>query len=223
MSLVIAIKNRDRIVLGADKQASTGGNKIHTNTKVWEIPELPGALMGSVGIARATQIIQYANIIDKNVIRSNIDTDFVICSLVPIIVAALKSNGIMVEATSDSLCEMIPNSFIFAYEDRAWVIGNDLSVSELDDYLAIGSGADVARGALFATQQKNPFERIITSIDAAAETTLFVDNGIDILSTKTHPEDAKHLAKALGIELLPKKTATSKPKSAKLSKKASAE
>ena len=37
MSLVIAIKDKDRIVLGADKQASTGGTKDHTNTKIWAV------------------------------------------------------------------------------------------------------------------------------------------------------------------------------------------
>ena len=34
MSLVVAIKQKDRIVLGADKQVSTGDSKDHTNTKI---------------------------------------------------------------------------------------------------------------------------------------------------------------------------------------------
>ena len=68
MSLVVAIKDKDRIVLGADKQASTGGTKDHTNTKIWKLEELPGAIIGSVGSARASQIIQYSQVIDKNLI-----------------------------------------------------------------------------------------------------------------------------------------------------------
>jgi hypothetical protein len=68
MSLVVAIKDKDRIVLGADKQASTGGTKDHTNTKIWKLEELPGAIIGSVGSARASQVIQYSQIIDKNLI-----------------------------------------------------------------------------------------------------------------------------------------------------------
>ena len=72
MSLVIAIRDKDRIVLGADKQVSTGGSKEHTSTKIWPVAELPGAIMGGVGSARASQIIQYANIIDKNLIDKSI-------------------------------------------------------------------------------------------------------------------------------------------------------
>ena len=76
-----------------------------------------------------------------------------------------------------------------------------LSVSEIEDYFAIGSGSDVASGALYATKEKNPFERVVTAIDAAAETTLFVDDGIDVLVTEEHKDDEKLLAKALGIEI----------------------
>jgi 20S proteasome alpha/beta subunit len=34
MSLVIAIKDRDRIVLGSDKQVSAGPTKSHATTKI---------------------------------------------------------------------------------------------------------------------------------------------------------------------------------------------
>lgn len=200
MSLVIAIKEKDRIVLGADKQASTGSTKDHTSTKIWKVEELEGALMGGVGSARASQIIQYSQIIDKNY-TGPINTEFVICVLVPTISATLKANGIAVGASEEESCTMIPNVFIFAYADKAWVIWHDLSVIEIADYFAIGSGADVARGALFATKDKNPFDRIVTGIDAAAESTLFVDDGIDLLTTSEKTKDVKQIAKALGFDL----------------------
>lgn len=214
MSLVVAIKDKDRVVLGADKQVSTGDTKNHTITKIWPVCDLPGAVMGGVGSARASQVIQYSDIVDKNHLHVEPTTDFVICSLAPTIAATLKSNGIVVEPGEGGLCDMMPNAFIFAYKDKAWMIWNDLSVTEIDDYFAIGSGSDVARGALFATQDKNPFERVVLCIDAAAESTLFVDDGIDILVTDEHDGDEKLLAKALGIDLKPIEK-TSKKKSKK--------
>ena len=221
MSLVIAIKDKDRIVLGADKQVSTGDSKDHTITKIWPVSELPGAIMGGVGSARASQIIQYANIIDKNSIQQEIGTNFIICSLAPTIAAGLKANGFNIDAKEDGVCEMMPNAFIFAYKDKAWMIWNDLSVTEIGDYLAIGSGSDVARGALFATKKHNPFERIVTAIDAAAESTLFVDDGIDLLATGEHDGDNEKIAKALGFELEEVKEELKKaePKAKKIKKK----
>jgi 20S proteasome alpha/beta subunit len=201
MSLVVAIKDKDRIVLGADKQASTGGNKDHTNTKIWEVEELPGAIIGSVGSARASQIIQYSQIIDKNLLNQNLDTEFIVRILAPTLANGLKANGITVEAPEGAKCDMMPNAFIFAYGDRAWTIWHDLSVSEIDKYFAIGSGSDVARGVLYATQDQDPFKRIVTSIDAAAESTLYVDDGIDLLATKRYEEDLNAMAVALGLPL----------------------
>ena len=213
MSLVVAIRDKDRIVLGADKQTSVSDFKDHSSTKIWPVEELPGALMGSVGTARASQIIQYTNVIDKNLINGEISTDFIICSLAPTIAAGLKANGIVVESSETSTCEMMPNAFIFAYQDKAWMIWNDLSVTEIEDYLAIGSGSDVARGALYATKKsKNPFERIVTSIDAAAESTLFVDDGIDLLATKAHKDDTELVATAFGYKIKKKPTEEKKKK-----------
>ena len=213
MSLVIAVKEKDRIVLGADKQASLGNAKDHTNTKIWRVEDLPGAIMGSVGSARASQVIQYSNIIDKNLLRQDLDTEFVVRVLAPTIAGGLKSNGVVVEAPEGALCDLMPNAFIFAYKDKAWVIWNDFSVSEIEDYLAIGSGSDVAKGALFATPTKNAFERIVTCIDAAAETTLYVDDGIDLLATEVFEEDGPLIAAALGVELpTPKKKKVKKVK-----------
>lgn len=199
MSLVIAIKDKDRIVLGADRQSSVGGTKDHTSTKIWPVRDLPGALMGSVGSARASQVIQYSNVIDKNVLSKEITTEYIICVISPLIAASLKSNGVAVNNPDGGICDIMPNTFIFAYKDKAWMIWNDFSVSEITDYLAIGSGSDIAKGALFATQDKNPFERIVTGIDAAAINTLYVDNEIDLLATAVKPSDEKQINAALGI------------------------
>jgi ATP-dependent protease HslVU (ClpYQ) peptidase subunit len=214
MSLVVAIKDKDRIVLGADKQASAGGNKDHTNIKIWEVEELPGALMGGVGSARASQILQYSQVIDKNLLGKEVDTEFIVRVLVPLIAMHLKNNGIIIDNSKEAGCDLMPNAFIFAYKDRAWTIWHDFSVSEIDSYLAIGSGSDVAKGVLYATQDKDPFERIVTGIAAAAESTLYVDNGIDLLVTEEHEGDELLLAKAFGIEL-PEPKSVKKKKSSK--------
>ena len=222
MSLVVAIKDRDRIILGADKQISLGNNLFHNSTKIWAVEELPGAIMGGVGLARASQIVQYSRIIDKNFLNDfdSLDTDYIVNVLTTNIAAALKENGVVVDKAPDSECLMMPNAFIFAYRDKAWMILNDFSVTEIDDYLAIGSGADVARGVLFTTRSNNnPFDRIVTCIDAAHDSTLYVDNGLDILSTEILATDERQLSKALGIEPEKKK----KPKKKAIPKKSKEE
>lgn len=206
MSVVIAIRDKDRVIIGSDKQVSTGVMKDHSCTKIWNVSDLDGAIMGGVGSARASQVIQYSNIIDKNSLHAEPTTEFVICALAPAIAITLKEAGIKLDAREDASCLLMPNAFIFAYKDRAWMIWNDLSVTEIGDYFAIGSGSEVAMGVLYATAGKNPFERIVTCIDAAAESILFVDHGIDLLTTKTYLSDAKIITKVLGFEDSAKET-----------------
>ena len=117
MSLVIAIRDKDRIVLGADKQASTGGTKDHTNTKIWRIEELPGAIIGSVGAARASQIIQYSQIIDKNLLSQDLDTEFVVRILAPTLA---KDRGVR---------SLYP---------RPWTV-DSIDLTAIDDHLAAGN------------------------------------------------------------------------------------
>lgn len=201
MSLIVAIKEENRIVLGSDSQASMSGNKEHNTMKLWPVKSLPGAVIGGVGLARASQIIQFCDIIDKNCISDDITTEYIVRSFIPMLVNALTSNGINTESEK-SFGTMIPNTFIFAYKNKAWVIFNDLSVSEIDDYFTIGSGADVAKGVLFATtKNSNSFERIVMAVQAAAENTLYVDDNIVLLSTEKHKNDAKLMAKAFNISV----------------------
>ena len=224
MSLVIAIKDKDRIVFGADKQVSGAGSKSHNTIKIWDVPELPGAIMGGVGSLRASQVIQYSKLIDLNAMADSssgtIDTSYIITVLVPQIVLQLQSAGVccIAEDGVEEKTLVLPNSFLFAYEDRAWMIWNDLSVSEIEDYLAIGSASDVAKGVLFATTDKNPFDRIVTCIDAAAEATLYVDHGIDFLATKFYDKDRSAMCKALGLEQ-PKEEESNKKVAKKETKK----
>lgn len=82
--------------------------------------------MGGVGSLRASQVIQYNKLVDLNDVaeHNGIDTDFIINSLVPVIVGQLKAHGIVCETCEDkeTPCTMIPNVFLFAIEDKAWMI-----------------------------------------------------------------------------------------------------
>ena len=196
MSLVLAIKDKDRVVLGSDRQASTGAGKSHDNTKIWRSDDLNGALFGAVGSMRAAQVVQYNQIIDLNDINNfGLSTRYVVNSLVPHIVQVLQEAGISCQSQDQDV--ILPSAFLFAYDNSAWMIWNDLSVSEITEYLVIGSGEDIAKGVLSATKDKNPFDRISTAIKAAAEHTLYVDDKINFLVTKDEKSDKKLIEQSL--------------------------
>lgn len=208
MSVIVAVKDNDRFILGSDMQITCGDSKTHDAIKIWNVPGLDGAIMGGVGLNRASQILQYKQFLDRNDFQDeeDINTAFIVNSVTPCIVQALTDGGVSTAVSpSDATAQvMLPNSFIFAYKDKAWLIYNDLSVSEITDTYTIGSGSEIAKGVLFAATEygeKNPFKKISMSIDAAATNTTGVDNNIDFLTTDDRDEDIKLEADALGMSV----------------------
>lgn len=198
MSVVITIKDKDRFVIGADKQGTIGYSTDHNLTKIWRVADMPSIVMGGVGSARATQILQYNPLIDKNrLTREGITTDYIVNCLVPAIGDLLTKNGVPCGVPQDGFCAMSPVSLLIAFRDRAWRIGHDFSVIEIEKYDAAGAGADIATGVLYATKDLNPFDRIVMAIDAAADNNATVDHGVNFLVTKDEARDEEHIIKAL--------------------------
>ena len=200
MSLVIAIKNKNRFILGADKQASIWNNKEHSATKVW-YTEYEGCCIGSVGWARASQIVQYIKgLLDgAGFGKSELNDEYIHLQLPRIIYETLKAHGAIVENLEQPIS--LPNDFFIAYKDRCWKIGSDLSVTEIAEYDAIGSGSDIALGVIetsYMYKEPNPFQIITNAIDIAAEKTLYVDHEVEFVTTELIKSDVDNQMTALG-------------------------
>ena len=80
--------------------------------------------------------------------------------------------------------DCLDSSFLFAYCDQLYVIGQDKSVIEVEDYVAIGSGSDQAIGSLLSTEGQNPKERIVKAIKSSAACDIYVDYPIILTDTE---------------------------------------
>lgn len=195
MSLVIAMKHNGRVILGADKQATCGWNKkVHTATKVW-MTEYEGCCMGAVGSARGAQVIaNIQGLLDGLTFGTKeIPDQFINIALPRCIYETLKNNGIdMAQDTEEGKHMYLPCAYFFAYKDRCWYIGQDMTVEEVEDYMAMGSGEECAIGSIDTAvyyKEKNPFKIITTAIDIAAERTLHVDHEIEFVATGELQDD----------------------------------
>ena len=203
MSLVIAIKDKDRFILGADKQASGWNNKNHTATKIW-FTEYEGCCIGSVGYARASQVIQYIKGLLDNAGfgKDALDDAFIHLQLPRTLYETLKAHGVIADMPDQTFT--LPNAFFIAYKDRCWKIWEDLTVDEVEEYDAIGSGQDIALGVIetsYMYNEKNPYQIIANAIDIAAEKTLFVDHEIEFVETAPEKKDIINKMSALGYEV----------------------
>ena len=189
MSVVVAIKKDGVIYMGADSQVTRGGTRATlsnpNNYKIWGMRGVDNCLMGSVGALRANNIIKVADDLIPEIvdIKDAVDFRFVVKHVVPRMMDELDNYGVLVK-TRDDVPDMSA-SFLLAYRDRLYSIDGYGCVIEVDDFLAIGSGACEALGSLLSSaDMEDPIERIKTAIKASAANDIYVDYPIVIANTR---------------------------------------
>ena len=188
MSVVVAIKEGKKVYIGADSQSTKGNTRITlknpNNFKIWKVIDSNNCLMASVGMMRDANVIRLVpSIVDSyDEYAKRVNYKFVVKFIVPNLVKELKKAGFVKD---ENYIECINSAFLFAYKDKVFLIDYDLCVLEINDYVAIGSGASEAIGSLLSTEGEDPRTRIIKAIKASAANDIYVDYPIVISDTET--------------------------------------
>ena len=188
MSVVVAIKENGKIVMGADSQCTKGGTRRSlsnpNNYKIWKVLDSENCLLGHVGLVREANIIRVARGLIPEIaqLKGNVDFSFVVKRLVPTMFEELEDYRIIKKDDSPPHFE---SSFLFAYKDKLFYISSNGTVIEIDDYCTIGSGECEAVGSLLSTEGDPPEERIKKAIKASAANDLYVDYPIVITDTES--------------------------------------
>ena len=189
MSVVIAIKENGITYMAADTQVSFGDSKRHLKSnslqKVWAVNDIDNCIMGGVGLTRDLNLIRYGThelIPEANVLKNDITVGTIMLETVPIIFESIRNYTELVTGSKDEI--EIMSEFVIAYNDKLFDISPDGTVEEVEDYIAIGSGADAALGSLKQTYDEPVYSRLIKALDAAAESNLYVSEPYVVIDTK---------------------------------------
>lgn len=182
MSVVVAIKEGNKVFVGADSQATIGGTRTTlrnpNNFKIWKVGDTNHCLMAHVGHVREANVVRLLDIVDEyDVYKNRIDYRYVVKRVIPAIVEGLERARIIKQGET---IKYMDSSYLFIYKNRLFNIGEDFSVIEVEDYVAIGSGCNQAVGSLLSTEGEKPRDRIIKAIKASAASDIYVDYPIII-------------------------------------------
>ena len=89
MSVVVAIKENGKIMMGADSQCTKGGTRRSlsnpNNYKIWKVLDSENCLLGHVGLVREANVIRVARdlIPEMAQLKDKVDFSFVVKRLVP--------------------------------------------------------------------------------------------------------------------------------------------
>lgn len=189
MSVVVAIKHEGKVYIGSDSQVTKGGTrstlKNPNNYKIWKVDGCDHCLMAHVGNVRDANIVRLMTgvVDDYDEYCNRVNYRFVVKYLVPEIIKNLKDAHFL--KMNDDYLDSMESSFLFAYKDQLYLINTDGCVLEIDDYVAIGSGAQEAIGSLLSTDKEKPITRVIKAIKSSAASDIYVDYPIVVTDTKS--------------------------------------
>lgn len=161
MTAIVALEYKNHIYMGSDSAAS---NEIHID-KIDrpKIIERKNILIGYSSSFRVGQVIE--NFFDFTTIRKS--EKYLYTRFIQELRYIFEENGVkdfqngeVVSGNSD---------FLVAFNKKLYILQNDFSILRSNcGYAAIGSGAEVAYGALYATQEiDDPIKRVTIALEAA--------------------------------------------------------
>jgi ATP-dependent protease HslVU (ClpYQ) peptidase subunit len=188
MSVVIGIKNGNKIVMASDSQITSGGvRKLGqglNNFKIWHPDKKKDVLMGAVGSLREKNITQT----NDDLIRADeyyegkIDYKFVVNKLINRIYEGLKEAYCIDDKEKPLKMGAV---YLFAFKNNLYEIDANGAVIEINKYTAIGSGANEALASLHTTEDEPIKERIKKAMKASCLNDIFVSEPIIVGDTST--------------------------------------
>jgi 20S proteasome alpha/beta subunit len=186
MSIVIGIKYKDGVIVGADKQSTWGNIKEENSTKIYK-SKYSNTALGVVGylrddniLATIDEIIDFEDIFNK----TSIDLKYVVSKVVPKLFNIYKNNNRVI---LDKGIESFNSLFAFCTNEKMFVIDSEGAVIENKKYIAIGCGQDLVIGYLetidgLNKKSKEEIEKIINDcILKSCKRDAYIGETIDLI------------------------------------------
>lgn len=193
MSVVVAIRNNDHVLVGCDSQLTCYGStklKKMGQCKMWKPDDDRNIVMGITGTLRDVNILSIAEewVDELTGLKDDLNLKYVIKNVVPKIFKELESYG---RLEIENGIKSTRSNVTFAYKNKAFQIGRDGSVMEMDELIADGSGYQFCYGAWEALMDQDmPVKKkLIKIIKASCEKNVFVNYPIIIMNTKNDEID----------------------------------
>ena len=163
--------------MGADR-SSCGDDCVMAERADSKLVRVGPALIGCAGSIRAEQLIRYLLEPPKEIPELPAD-EWIVRRLACPLAALLERERVASRSAEGDL--QFAGCFLVAFRGRLWTIQSDFAaIRHAGDSHAIGSGEQPALGALHATRDLEPRERIERALTAAASVSAKVRAPFDV-------------------------------------------
>lgn len=157
MSIVIGLKDKNKVWIGADSLITMGSEKFcgvnSNNGKVFK--DENDILIGWVGSTKIGNVLRNLRYmvtwhdVEKESLNKYNDGAHILSYLYNKLLPGIK-HMLKVEDLIDEKDNTFDGNILIAYKTHLFIILSDFCMLEVDDYIVIGNGSDFAKGALDA-------------------------------------------------------------------------
>lgn len=161
LTCIVGLVDEGTVYIGGDSAGVAGMElKVRADQKVFANGPI---VMGFTDSFRMGQLLRYAFQCPPQLPSKAIE-EYMVMDFVDAVRECLKEGGFAKEESGQES----GGTFLVGYRGRLFEVSGDYQVGEaLDGFSAVGSGAQVALGALYATRGREPEERLLTALEAA--------------------------------------------------------
>jgi len=170
MTCIIGLEHEGTIYVGGDSagvEESSLGICTRADEKVF-LTDSEEMIVGFSGSFRIGQLLRYALTIPAQKVNQE-DMAYLVTDFIDAVRTMQKDKGSM---KKENELEEHSSAFLIGFNKKLYVVEQDFQVGRpLDNFAAVGCGADIALGAMYATKNLNmdPEERIKLALEASVE------------------------------------------------------
>jgi len=149
MSIVVAVRYKNGVVIGSDNRATYKGRLSYDNCTKIITTTYTNHAIGTVGTLRAVNLMsvkdefmEYKDILDD----VEVDLSYMSSVIIPNLIQHLNDNHVLHRNTDGTISS--DNCFIYATNNNIYTIMSDFGVIEMPNWSVIGCGEDMVMGLL---------------------------------------------------------------------------
>ena len=186
MSVVVAIKQGDRIWLGADTQTTCGSDRFNQlSQNDFKIAKMDnGMLISMTGETVSAQMLlahpEWFTVDEKK----GLTKEHIVTKIIPQIYETLEEEGLL-DRGDKGTPPLMKLTVLLAYKDKLFEISRDLQVIRYEDYQATGSGANAVNyGLSRVDKSKDINEQLLRLLRIGAKQDTNVSAPFVLIDTK---------------------------------------
>jgi ATP-dependent protease HslVU (ClpYQ) peptidase subunit len=163
MTCIVGLQHQGIIYIGGDSLATTDDV---VNTRLDEKVFFNGPMViGFTHSFRMGQLLRYSLKIPRHTSDKS-DMEYLTTTFINTVRKLYTTKGFLRKSTNE---EELGGTFLLGYKGKLYSVADDFQITtSADDYMACGSGWEIALGALYATPTLDPILRINRALAAAS-------------------------------------------------------